>query len=122
MTRTARPKTKPPKSPSRPPANAAESPGAELVTVVWMLSVLLTTATELLAVVANLLVHRDPTYAPYPLLAGMLFFAAVVLSTVSLILLAVVWWARRQPPPTPVTVFALTVALAPWILVLAKSS
>jgi hypothetical protein len=91
---------------------SAESRGAEVATVTWMMSVM---STALCAGVAGLIwlfAGDHPGAERVRLFAALLHFGAFVSAVVSLVLLAVVLKVRSEQPPAAVIAFAVVVALA----------
>jgi hypothetical protein len=92
-------------------ARKIESRGAEVVTVVWMMSVMTTVVCGAMAALV-LLVVSDRAGAEYPRLFGrLLHFSAFVSAIVSLVLLGVVLKVRDEPPPVVISWFSAIVAL-----------
>jgi hypothetical protein len=88
-----------------------ESRGAEVATVIWMMSVMTTVVCGGVAALV-LAAVGDRAGADYPRLFGrLLHFAAFVSATISLVLLALVLKVRSEPPPRAVTWFSVAVAL-----------
>ena len=113
MTRTKR-RSRSGKKPTRH-RPTAETRAAEVVTICWMLTVLLTLACEIAGIAANLYVWQVPDAARIELLAGILRFAAVALGVLALMMMPVVWRTRRHPPPRAVGIFAVIVCATPPI-------
>jgi hypothetical protein len=96
-------------------AGTGETPAADALTVVWMLTVIVTLVTEIGAALTIWYFNRHPDVTWVGALGGVLYFTAVVAAVVSLVLLGVVYAARRAPPPLPVTLFSLLVAAGPLL-------
>ena len=96
-----------------PPAQ--ESRGAEVATIGWMLTTMSTLVCEVGVVLARTAQSIWPTVRHAGALADLLLLAAVMCGTVVLILAGICFRIRRTAPPTPVTVFAVVVAIAPFV-------
>lgn len=86
----------------------AESRGAEVVTVVWMTSVVTTVVCGAVAALVLLVFRGDQ-----PQIFGrLLHFSAFVSAALSLVLLGVVLKVRSVAPPPVISWFAVVVALS----------
>lgn len=101
-----------------PPRHPAESRAADAVTVLWMLAVMTTLLCELGAAAANWYAATNPDAAKIEALLVVLLFGAVVNGSLTLVLTPVVLKVRRVPPPRGITVFAVVVGAAPWVVLL----
>jgi hypothetical protein len=95
-----------------------ETPGADALTVAWMLTVVICLVSEIGAVAAIWYFNRQPEAKSIGAMGGVLYFTAVVAAIVSLVLVGVVYKVRRAPPPLAVTIFALITAVAPLVAML----
>ncbi|MGE0608195.1 MAG: hypothetical protein AB7O62_13955 [Pirellulales bacterium] len=108
--------SRPAKKKSRPAAAPVETQAANFMTTGWLIAVMTTLACEVFSVIAAWYHRFHPDNQPLEMLAGFLLFASLVTGTAALILAVVVWRARRVPPPPGITVFAVVVSLAPFLL------
>ena len=102
-----------------------ETQAAEVVTVVWTLSVLTGLFCDVGAALALLYVSaRGGVQADQPdlvvLLSVLLFFAATIIGVLSMILLPIVLRVRQVPPPRGFVVFAVLVAVAPILAMIVQ--
>jgi hypothetical protein len=97
----------------RSPALDAESQGAEVMTVAWMISILSVAVCDFGAGITRLFLDSD--LQTLGLLSGVLYFAALTIGLISLILLPIVLKSRRVPPPRGLVVFGVAVSVIPWI-------
>ena len=100
------------------PDLAPESRPAEVVTVAWMLSMLVTVAAELLggAVwVALALADSGGVALPVLLIPSLMLFIATVTGFLCLVLTKPVYRLRRVPPPSPITKFGIIVGVLPLV-------
>lgn len=82
----------------------------------WTVTVLMTVACELGALVVKLLAREaTPGWERLPVLAGLLIFASLVSGTVGLFLTAVVVRTQRPQPPPLAVLTAVVVGLVPWL-------
>jgi hypothetical protein len=95
----------------------AESRLTEAATVGWMLSTLLTLASELALAAFAVWRWLAPDNQLPAVLTELFGLCAVVGGAVSLLLAAVVLRSRRAPPPRVVTIVALLVGALPLLLV-----
>jgi hypothetical protein len=106
---------------SKPASKGAEdeNPGIEFLTVAWALSVMTGLLCDLGAAGTRFLIidEADRTLA---MLSGLLFFAAAVVGLISLGLMAIVLRMRSESPPRGFVVFAIVVAIAPWVALLVQ--
>ncbi len=102
---------------SRPPQATGPTPprSVELLTMLWMLSVVTTLACEIMLFSARLYLNQlDPQNVMLGAFVSLLMFSALVLGTTSLILGGLTYWLRVVKPPMGVLVFALLVGALPW--------
>jgi membrane protein YdbS with pleckstrin-like domain len=86
----------------------------EVITIVWMLTVVTTFACEVGFAISRWLAADDRSLLT--VLSGLLLFAALVIGIVALLIMPVVLRSRRLPPPSGVVVFAAVVSAAPIAL------
>jgi hypothetical protein len=97
---------------SRPRPERSESRTSEVVTVVWMMSVVTTVVCGGVAVLVWL-AAQSRADSTYPLLfSRLLHFGAFVAAVLSLVLLAVVLKVREHAPPPAITWGSVAAALA----------
>lgn len=106
----------------RPSASRAarELRGTEILTTVWMLTVLTALACQLGFLAIRLAAAWSWRSTTFDVLAGILLFAAVVVGFISLLLSGVVVKSRSEATPRPVLVFSLIVGAAPLVMVVAQ--
>jgi hypothetical protein len=106
-----------------PPIDADESRAAVALTVAWMLTLLSTAAAMAVAGAAWALMLAFPPAAgqghPLGLFPGTLTFVAAATGTLCLVLTFVVMRARKSPAPRSITIAALFIGAAPWIIIAA---
>jgi hypothetical protein len=103
--------------------STADLPGrdtrGDTITVGWMLTMLATTAADLLALVAFVIMPRLAAQAEEPgltlALPRLLLFIAAIAGLVCITLTPAVYRFRDDPPPQPITIFGLVVSAAPMI-------
>lgn len=91
--------------------------GVEVLTVVWMLSVMTTLVCELGAVVSRWGLWLAPEAGMLGVLSGVLLFAAAVIGAIALLMTPLVVKLRRHRPPRGILVFAVAVAVVPFIVI-----
>lgn len=96
-----------------------ESRTAEVSTVAWMLAAMSVAGCDVLALIVQLVIARQPGLTNLVALRSVLLFASLVIGAISLVLGVVVRRLRRELPPTPITVFALLVGVEPFLFLLA---
>lgn len=100
--------------------DTGEDRRGEAATVAWMLTMLATTASNALALVAALIVPtlvantEQPGLAP--LLPRLLLFIAAVTGAVCVVLTPLVYRFRRTPPPEAITAFGLIISVLPVLI------
>jgi hypothetical protein len=103
------------------PATGEDKRG-DTVTVGWMLAMLATTAGDILAVIAALVMPQVALSAEKPELAlalpNLLLFVAASTGIVVMLLTPVVYKFRRTPPPPQITGFGFIVSLLPLLALL----
>jgi hypothetical protein len=97
-----------------------ESRAAEILTIVWTVSVTGVLIADLLFACAHFLVRARPGVATLNLLEGMLLLSAATMGVVSLALFAAVWRIRQLKPPQGYMLFACLVAAAPIAAAIAR--
>jgi hypothetical protein len=113
--RTARPKK------SRPDRREpAESRASEAVTIAWTVSVTGVFVADLIVIAAHWYARGHPQAQPARALEAIMLLSAALMGAASLALLAVVWRTRRLKPPQGYVVFAVLVAAAPVIVLVAR--
>jgi hypothetical protein len=94
-----------------------EDKRGEAATVGWMLAMMATTAGNVLAAAAALIMPAILPRAEQPGLAmvlpQLLLFVAACTGIVVLLLTPVVYKFRRVPPPPPITAFGIVVSVLP---------
>jgi hypothetical protein len=94
-----------------------EEKRAEAATVGWMLAMMATTAADVLALFAGVIMPAVARRAEEPGLAmalpQLLLFVAACTGTVVLLLTPVVYKFRRVPPPIQITAFGIVVSVLP---------
>jgi hypothetical protein len=98
----------------------AESRASEAVTIAWTVSVTGVFVADLIVVAAHLYARSHPSVQPAKALEAIMLLSAGVMGAVSLVLLPVVWQTRRMKPPQGYVVFAILVAAAPIIVLVAR--
>jgi hypothetical protein len=105
------------------PAPPAENRTAEAVTVAWMLSLTATLLAELAAAAGWLLLRimgGEPDDAgPIAALPELLLIIAALTGAVCVLLVPVTHKVRQQPPPLPISVAAVVIGSAPWLVIAA---
>ena len=106
----------------RPKPVSSGTRGVEVLTHLWMLSVVTAFACEIVAALASLVLrYFAPEAAMLNLFVGFMLFAALVVGIISLVLLPLVLWKRSVTPPRGVIVFALVAGSAPLAIVLFRA-
>jgi hypothetical protein len=95
----------------------AETRWAEVTTVGWMLSTLLTGAAELVGGAIAVGMWLQPEGATLPALGLVFLLIALIVGSASLVLAGVVAKSRRVPAPRGVTIVALAIGILPWAVV-----
>lgn len=98
---------------------APESRPAEVVTVAWMLSMLVTVAAEFFGSavwIALVLAGQGGVARPVLLIPSLMLFIATVTGLLCLVLIRPVHRWRRVPPPRAITQFGIVVGLVPWVI------
>jgi hypothetical protein len=107
------------------PATGEDRRG-EAVTVAWMLTMLATTAANVLALVASLVMPTLVAKAESPglalLLPRILLFIAAVTGAVCVVLTPLVYRFRRTPPPEAITAFGLIISILPVLILFWQST
>ncbi len=98
-----------------------ETQAADALTIGWMLAVLTTLICQIGALAMRWIAIGNPKLAGLNNFSGTLFFAAMVIGVVSLLLIPVLHKIRIVSPPSTIVVFAVVVAIAPWITLLVQS-
>lgn len=98
----------------------AESQTGEAATIAWTVAVTMTLACDLTAAGAHLLVNDSEWSRVVALFRDLLLFGGAVIGAMVLVLIPVVYRLRRVPPPNGFTAFAVCVALAPGIALIAR--
>ena len=88
----------------------SETRAAEIVTIAWMLSVMVTLMGELASIAAWVF---GRTYQGLVFLAIFLFFTSLVTGVFSLVMAFVALRVRQTPPPKGIIVFSLVVGGTP---------
>ncbi len=94
-----------------------ESQSAEALTIGWMLSVMTALICEFGVVAAWLYSSRNPDDKRVGMTGELLLFAAAVVGTAVLVLTPLAHKARVVAPPLAVTLFAIVVGAAPWLVI-----
>ncbi len=100
----------------------AETRTSEAATIAWTLTVITVLGCDIGAIAASFYTGARPDSVLIAALFESLMFAAVAIGIISLMLLPVVLKVRRQPPPRAFTVFAVLVAAAPIVAVVARAA
>lgn len=100
---------------------SSESPLADFLTVGWMLAVMTTLLCELGAVIATVALQRLPDSRPLQSLVDVLLFAALVVGLAAVAFLPILRQLRKTGPPKPIAWLALTVGLAPIVVMLVRA-
>ena len=104
----------------RTAASSGETRSSDVVTVAWTLSVTTSFVCSLLAVGTHFLLNAVAEPGRLPILQTLSLFAAAAVGALSLFLLPLVYHLRRHAPPQGYLVFALCVAVAPWLAVVLR--
>jgi len=103
------------------PEPPAESRAADAVTVAWMLTLTATLLAELVAAAGWMflrIVGWEPEKAgPIAALPELLLVIAALTGAVCVLLVPVTYKVRQQPPPLPISVAAVVIGLAPWLVI-----
>jgi hypothetical protein len=110
-----------PKAVRRPPTAPAETQAAVAATVAWTVATTMGFACNIVAIGAHLFAGANPGQPGPAMFRDMLLLAGVVTGLVVLSLLPVVYRLRRLPPPTGYAVFAVCVATAPIVALVARA-
>jgi hypothetical protein len=106
-----------------PPIDADESRAAVALTVAWMLTLFSTAAALAVASAAWGIMLAFPPPAgqghPLGLFPGTLTFVAAATGTLCLILTVFTTRARKSPAPRAITIAAVLIGAAPWIIIAA---
>jgi hypothetical protein len=113
-------KAKPSPATSTPPnLLPAEERSAEVATVAWMLTALITAAAEFVALLARLYFYLQPeppeSMAPLALLPGIMLIIGLIAGGLCLLLTPLIYKIRKSPPPFPITVVVVLISLIPPI-------
>jgi len=100
---------------SQPAPGAGNSRGVEAATVAWMLASMTTLACGGMSALVYWFAHGRTDVHNAVLFGQFMHFSAAVTGTVVLILTVVVLKGRRVPPPLPITLFAITMGVLPWL-------
>jgi hypothetical protein len=92
-----------------------ESQAADALTIGWMLATITTLICQIGALGARWAALGNPAVRQLNLFSGFLFFAAMAIGAVTLALIPVLYRIRKLAPPRAVVVFAVVVAIAPWV-------
>jgi hypothetical protein len=95
----------------------AEDRAAEAATVAWTVSVTAVLMTDLAAIAAHFYRLANPESKPATFFEAIMLLTACVIGLASLALLLVVWRVRQVKPPVGFAVFAVSVAVAPVLVV-----
>jgi hypothetical protein len=91
---------------------------ADVLTVVWMLTVMQVLLFELATVGFRWYFARNPERVRLGAFADLLYLCAALGGCISLLLLPLVWRIRRTKPPLGITLFAAVVAALPIVALL----
>ena len=103
------------RKPKRAVLQPDETRNADILTVVWMLTVVMAFMCELAAMAARLVLGQAPDSPAAQAMFQLLFLSASVIGLISLVMLPAVLKARHTPPPSGITVFAVVVGAAPLV-------
>ena len=103
------------RKPKRAVLQPDETRNADILTAVWMLTVVTTFICELAAMAARVLLGRAPESPAAQAMFQLMFFSALVIGLISLAMLPAVLKARQTPPPGGITMFAVVVGAAPLV-------
>lgn len=103
------------------PAAPAESQTSEAATIAWTVAVTMTLASDLTAAGAHFFVGDSEWSRSVALFRDLLLFGGAVIGGIVLVLTPVVYRLRRVPPPNGFTAFAVCVAMAPGIALIARA-
>ena len=97
-----------------------ESRGAVALTIAWMLTCLSTAVGVLVVLALRLLILAFPAAGgrvhPLAPMAGVFLFVALLTGLLCLLFTPLTLRARRRSPPRAVTIGALLIAIAPFIV------
>lgn len=99
----------------------AESQSGEAATIAWTVAVTMTLACDLTAAGAHFFVDGSEWSRVVALFRDLLLFGGAMIGALVLVLIPVVYRLRRVPPPNGFTAFAVCVALAPGIALIARA-
>ncbi|HEX6962593.1 MAG TPA: hypothetical protein VF175_12045 [Lacipirellula sp.] len=121
----AKRKTKP-RRPSKPAAQpprrySEETRAGDATTVAWVVSVIMVLLCDIGAAAAHWWSRDYANSGGIALFKELLLFAGAAIGFVSLALLPIMLKVRRVPPPTGILVFAVCVAAAPMVAILAQN-
>jgi hypothetical protein len=119
--RKRRDKAKAKKQASVRPAASAESQAGEAATIAWTVAVTMTLACDLTAAGAHFFVDGSEWSRVVALFRDLLLFGGAVIGALTLLLIPVVYRLRRVPPPNGFTAFAVCVAVAPIVALIARA-
>ena len=104
-------------SPQRAHRGDGEDRGSVALTVAWMLTFLMTSLAQAVALVFQLVLwgYPPPPREVHPLgfMPGLFLMVAIVTGLMCLVLMPVVYRVRRDPPPRPIAIAAVIVSLLP---------
>ena len=106
------------------PVVPRESPGAETLTVAWMVTMMATLLGQVAALGIRLYVRlwgaslNEKVLANVNMMAWLMLFVAAVTGLLSLILAPLAYRSRQVPPPWTVTLFAVVIAVIPIVTIL----
>ena len=103
------------RKPKRAVLQPDETRNADILTVVWMLTVVTAFVCEVSAMAARAVLGQAPDSPAAQAMFQLLFFSALVIGLISLAMLPAVLKARQTPPPGGITAFALVVGAAPLV-------
>jgi hypothetical protein len=98
----------------------ADSRGSKALTIAWTVSVTGVLIADLMLVAAHLYGRSHPEGRPARVLEAILLLSASAMGAIALALLAVVWRTRHLKPPQGYVVFAILVAAAPIVALIAR--
>lgn len=99
-----------------------ETRAAEVITVLWALTVMTAFGCDVGLALARWLARSHPDARRLALLSELLLGAAVIIGAVALVLTPVVIRVRRRPPPRSFLFFAILTASAPLAALLLLST
>jgi hypothetical protein len=109
------------KAAAQPRRYSEETRTGDATTVAWVVSVIMVLLCDIGAAAAHYWSRDYANPGGIALFKELLLFSGAAIGFVSLVLLPIMLKVRRVPPPTGIMVFAVCVAVAPMIAILAQN-